>query len=268
VLCSDGLYKVLDEGVIQQIVTTSDTPETACVELVEQAKSSRDNISVIVLQAFQEDARRDIYDMSIPGETTCEIIRRIHFTIEHKDNPLTSFSPLIKGARGLFKGEGGTMAHEKFMDFVQTTGELIPLESSSYHLSETSFPFTSSPNHLDLSFENLPPILQMAIKNQMPSVEVATLNKLRIERVSLSMSVNQKAGEWIKKLPQHEVTIPQMQKELTTLMKEQNKLDAVYLFIHENWRIFFPPDNQKQHFAHQKGLKSIVNIFRKLIRRK
>ncbi|MBM3237524.1 serine/threonine-protein phosphatase [Candidatus Poribacteria bacterium] len=292
VLCSDGLYKVLDENVIQQIVTTSDIPETACAELIEQAQSSRDNISVIVLQAFQEEARRDIYDIipdsfalcsSMPprevalmrptqttaftqvkqsSETTCEIIRRLHFTIEHKDNPLTPFSPLIKGTRGLFKGEGGTI------DFVQTTGELMPLESSSYHLSETLFPFTSSPYHLKLSFENLPPILQIAIKKQMPSVEVTSLNQLRIERVALSMSINQKAEEWIKKLPQHEITIPQMQKELTSLRKEDNKLDAVYLFIHENWRIYFPLDNpQKQNsrsdFTHKKGLKATVNFFRK-----
>ena len=272
VLCSDGLYKVLDENVIQQIVTTSDTPETACAELIEESKNSRDNISVIVLQAFQEDIRQDIYDI-IPDssalrslmhpaevalmkpmqtmthekvtETTCEIIRRIHFTIE----------PI-----------GGTMAHERFMDFVQTTGELIPLESSSYHLSEILFPFISSPNSINLSFENLPPILQIAIKNQVPSVEVATLNKLHIERVSRSMSINQKAGEWIQKLPQHEITIPQMQKELTTLMKEQNKLDAVYLFIHENWRIFFPPDNQKQHSARKKGLyKKVKFLLKKII---
>jgi protein phosphatase len=277
VLCSDGLYKVLDENVIQQIVTTSDTPETACAELIEQSKNSRDNISVIVLQAFQEDARRDICDITPDSfalrssmhprevalmrptqttaftqvnqfsETTCEIIRRIHFTIEPTGVPS-------------LEGQG-------WVDFVQTTGELIPLGSPCYHLSETSFPFIPSPNHLNLSFENLPQILQMAIKNQMPSVEVAILNKLHIERVSLSMSVNPKAGEWIKKLPQHETTIPQMRKELTTLMKENNKLDAVYLFIHENWRIYFPPDDQGQNLTHPKGLKSVMNFFHKFIRR-
>ena len=245
VLCSDGLYNVLDESVIQQIVATSDTPETACATLIEQSKNSRDNISVIVLQTFQQDALRDIYDMSISEEAACEIIRRMHFTIEPT---------------------GGTM------DFFQTTGELIPMESLCYHLSETSFSFISSTEPLNLSFEHLPPILQIAIKKQMPSVEVAILKKLRIERVSLNSSVNPTVREWIQQLPQHETTIPQMRKELTALMKEHNKLDAAYLLIHENWRIYFPPDDQRQQSRrtksiHQKVLNSIMSFFRKLIRR-
>ncbi|MFQ6039442.1 MAG: PP2C family protein-serine/threonine phosphatase [Candidatus Poribacteria bacterium] len=261
VLCSDGLYNTLDDNMIQQIVTTSDTPENACATLIEQSKNSRDNISVIVLQAFQQDALRqpriigtaerseNIYDMSSPEKTACEIIRRMHFTIE---------------------STGETMAQEKFIDFVQTTGELIPAESTCYYLPETSFSFTSSPNPLNLPFENLPTLIQLAVKRQMPLVKVAILHKLRIERLSLLMSVNQGGKEWIRKLPQYETTISQMQKELTTLMKRYNKPDSVYLFIYENWRIFFPPDNQRRQnsrydFTHSKVLQSIMNLFRNFI---
>ena len=103
VLCSDGLYNILDDSLIQQIVTTSETPETACAKLIEQSQNGRDNISVIVLQTFQQDDLPNIYDMSTYKETACEIIRRIHFTVEPT---------------------GGTM------DFVQTTGDLIPLENT------------------------------------------------------------------------------------------------------------------------------------------
>jgi len=240
VLCSDGLYNILDDSLIQQIVTTSETPETACAKLIEQSQNGRDNISVIVLQTFQQDDLPNIYDMSTYKETACEIIRRIHFTVEPT---------------------GGTM------DFVQTTGDLIPLENTCYYISETSFSFTTSSNTLNLSFEDLPPFIQISVKKQMPSVEVATLKKLHIERVSLNLSVNQQVRELIKKLPQYETTIPQIQKELTALMKEHNKVDSVYLFIHENWRIFFPPDDQGQNLAHKKGLKSIMNFFRRFIRR-
>jgi len=241
VLCSDGLHNTLDDNVIQQIVTTSDTPETACATLIEQSKDGRDNISVIVLQTFKQNSFRDIDDMSTVEEATCEIIRRIHFTIEPA---------------------GGTTAHEKFMDFFQTTGGLIPMESLCYHLSETSFSFIPSTEPLNLSFENLPPILQIAIKKRMPSVEMAILKNSRIERVSLTSTVNPTASEWIKKLPQHETTITQIRKELTALMKEQNKLDSVYLLIHENWRISFPPDDQQQ--SSSKVLKSVMNFFRKV----
>jgi len=244
VLCSDGLYNVLDDSLIQQIVTTSDTPETACAKLIEQSQNGRDNISVIVLQTFQQDDLPNIYDMSTYKETACEIIRRIHFTVEPT---------------------GGTM------DFVQTTGDLIPLENTCYYISETLFSFTTSPNTLNLSFEDLPPFIQISVKKQMPSVEVAILKKLHIERVSLNLSVNQQVREWIKKLPQHETTIPQIQKELITLMNKNNKLDSVYLFIHEDWRIFFPPDDPKNRRCHggfvPRALKSIMNFFRRFIRR-
>jgi protein phosphatase len=257
VLCSDGLYNALDDNVIQATVTTSDTPETACATLIEQSKNNRDNISVIVLQAFQPDFRRQpqtigtaersehIHDMSIPKEIVCAIIRRMHFIIE---------------------------ATGETIDFTQTTGELIPLESHCYYLSETELPFISSPERLDLPFENLPTPIQIAIKRQMPSVKVTSLNKLRLERISFYLSANQGGKDWISKLPQHETTIPQMQKELITLMTEGNKLDSVYLFIDENWRIFFPPDNPKQqrrrgNFIHPKLFTSIRNFLRQFIGR-
>ena len=114
--------------------------------------------------------------------------------------------------------------------------------------------------------------IQIAIKRQMPSVKVVMLNKLSIERVSLHLSVNQGGKEWIRKLPQYETTILQMQKELITLMREYSKPDSVYLFIDENWLVSFPPDNQIQQSSHNdstypKVLKSIMNFFRQFIRR-
>jgi len=242
-LCSDGLYNKLDESMIQEIVTTSDTPERACAALIEQARNSRDNVSVIVLQTSQPDVSQGVHDISVPKEADGEIIRRMHFTIE---------------------STGETM------DFVQTTGELIPLESSCYYLPEISFPFTFSPQHLNLSFEDLPLLVQISLKKQMPSVKIAQLKELCIERISLDLSVNLTARKLIKKLPQHETTVIQMQKELVTLMREYNEFNAVSLFIHENWRIAFPPDNQRKqkhrHDVSTKVFKAIATFLPKFIR--
>jgi len=56
-LCSDGLYKQLDDETIQQIVQNSDSAQDACEALVDAANETggRDNIAVVLVRIKDED---------------------------------------------------------------------------------------------------------------------------------------------------------------------------------------------------------------------
>ena len=52
-LCSDGLYGMVDDSVLQSIMRSSDNPEDVCKRLVEEANENgggRDNISVVLIK--------------------------------------------------------------------------------------------------------------------------------------------------------------------------------------------------------------------------
>jgi protein phosphatase len=51
-LCSDGLWNMVDEERVRQVVSSAATPQNACDQLVELAneKGGSDNITVILIQ--------------------------------------------------------------------------------------------------------------------------------------------------------------------------------------------------------------------------
>ncbi len=57
ILCSDGLSSVVVEEDILAIMNTCSTPEEACRKLVDEtyAKGAPDNITIVIIQYFQED---------------------------------------------------------------------------------------------------------------------------------------------------------------------------------------------------------------------
>jgi len=83
-LCSDGLWDVLSDQKITEIVLTSETPQQACVELVAQANQlgGPDNISVIIvrpegLPSWQELATLDTQTRKVP-ETNESQVKKPH----------------------------------------------------------------------------------------------------------------------------------------------------------------------------------------------
>ena len=299
-LCSDGLYNAVDEETIRQIVVAAETPEIASARLIEQAKEGRDNISVIVLfhesrhrnsengerrtengkrnmengtSAFclpPSDLRPPTSDFKTP---ICEIVRRIHFTLESTGD---------------------------VMDFVQTTGEFVPLESSCSYLPEglpfpfrfhqdaTSMELKAAGNSLQsfshfsdtviMPFKDLPPLVQIRERSERAKRQFdersesakrlftireklsltsglrstlsrafahewmrqgtdEALEKLYAERVILTMNANQIGLELVRQLSPDKKTIQQIQHEMIVLMEKQNISDAAYLSIYEQWRI-------------------------------
>ncbi len=69
-ICSDGLTKELTDHGIEHFLGTSDTPEQAAKDLVEQAlaNSGRDNVTVVVIDVVSaEYAADDLYATALPG---------------------------------------------------------------------------------------------------------------------------------------------------------------------------------------------------------
>jgi protein phosphatase len=71
-LCTDGLYDMVDDSNLQRILNTSDTAEAACHRLVDLANENggRDNITVIVAHflAPQLDEPRAVVEAEVPLE--------------------------------------------------------------------------------------------------------------------------------------------------------------------------------------------------------